>query len=391
MRADAPLRVAVLGHTAAMSGAEVALTRMLRCIDRSQLDVVVLLFGAGPLVDRLRALNLEVQVLDLDSRIAAAERSALGVRRISALRDALVLARYIFRLARVLRRMHIDVVHCNSLKADLIGGLSGRLAGCRVAWYVHDRISDDYLPPRTAALLRFLSLVVPHRVITNSRATLDTLRPSRLSRYTVAYPGLDDEDFADTLPPPPANPTVGIVGRLSPTKGQDVFLRAASIVASRRSDVRFRIIGSALFNEIDFANQLPTLATQLGISSRVEFGGQVSDVRAAMVAMTAVVHASPVPEPFGQVIVEAMAVGAPVIATDAGGVREITGPSGELALLVPPNDVPALAAAIDDVLGDREATRNRALRAQVSVRRRFRAQTTADTVISVWLRLARPR
>ena len=84
----------------------------------------------------------------------------------------------------------IDVVHTNSLKADIIGGMAGRLAGCFVVWHVRDRIDADYLPPMVARIFRFLAGHVPTYVIANSRATLATLNLSS-PRKDFIYSGLD--------------------------------------------------------------------------------------------------------------------------------------------------------------------------------------------------------
>ena len=377
------LRVAVLGHTAAMSGAEIALHRMLAAIDRSRFEVVVILFSDGPLVERLRQDDIAVRVLPLDFRAATTERS-VRIASSTTLRHGLVTIRFAWALARLLHDMAVDVVHCNTLKADLIGGVAGRLAGTPVVWYLHDRITDDYLPPRTASLIRLAAGLLPARVVANSRTTLQTLRPRRPARCSVAYPGLPDSAFATSVPSLPTAATIGMVGRISPTKGQDVFLRAARLVLADHPLARFRVIGSALFNEQEYERRMHALAAELGIDARVEFVGQVPDVRAELAGLSLLVHASPVPEPFGQVIVEAMAAGVPVIATAAGGVPELAGADGELALLVPPGDDAALAEAMRRTLEDPGAARVRADRALVSVRSRFTADLTATAVSGVW-------
>jgi glycosyltransferase involved in cell wall biosynthesis len=113
------------------------------------------------------------------------------------------------------------------------------------------------------------------------------------------------------------------------------------------------------------------------------------------------VHASPVPEPFGQVVVEAMVRGVPVVATAAGGVPEILDPDGavtdvpapgtvhesDLGLLVAPGDVAGLAAAVVAVLDDPVAAGRRADRAHLSATTRFSVASTAGTLSDVWERV----
>ena len=138
--------------------------------------------------------------------------------------------------------------------------------------------------------------------------------------------------------------TVGLVGRLTPWKGQDMFLRAFA-AAFPGGDQRAIIVGSSMFGETEFADALPGLAGELGIADRVEFTGFVEDVVGQLARMDVLVHCSTVPEPFGQVVIEGMAAGLPVIATDAGGPAEILR-NDVTGLLTPMGDDRALTAAL---------------------------------------------
>ena len=105
------------------------------------------------------------------------------------------------------------------------------------------------------------------------------------------------------------------------------------------------IVGGALFGEEAYEEKLKELTRELGIADRVTFAGHLDDVPKVMAACDVVVHCSTAPEPFGLVIVEAMMVGTPVIASAAGGAREIV-VHGETGLLTPPGDENTLASAI---------------------------------------------
>ena len=143
---------------------------------------------------------------------------------------------------------------------------------------------------------------------------------------------------------------IGMVGRLAPWKGQDVFLRAFARAAAG-GDQRAVIIGSAIFGEDDYASALRGLAAELGVADRVEFRGFLHNVEAQLGDLDVLVHASVLAEPFGQVIVEGMAAGLPVIASDAGGAAEIV-EDGVDGLLFPPGDVDALCDALTRLLLD---------------------------------------
>jgi glycosyltransferase involved in cell wall biosynthesis len=384
-----PVRVVVLDHTAQLGGAELALLRTCEALDPARVEVTVVLFADGPLAGRLRDAGVAVRVLPLDPRIAATDRAAAGRSAAGAARSAAATLPFVARLARLLRSLRPDVVHTTSLKADLIGLPAAALARTPLVWHVHDRIADDYLPAPVARVLRAVARRGPRHVVVNSRATARTLLP--LPRgWTLAYPGLAPEQVAadPAARPVPAAPVIGLVGRVSPTKGQREFVEAAALLAERFPAARFRVVGAALFAEASYADELRALVAARGLADRVELTGFVADPVAAIDGLSVLVHASPVPEPFGQVVVEGMARGVPVVATSGGGVDEIaTAADGTpRCLLVPPRDVPALAAAIAQVLDRPEEAAARADRAWKDVQSEFAIATTAHTLTEVWLR-----
>jgi glycosyltransferase involved in cell wall biosynthesis len=109
------------------------------------------------------------------------------------------------------------------------------------------------------------------------------------------------------------------------------------------------VIGAALFKEQQYEAEMHELAKELGIAHAVEFTGFRNDVPHLMGKLGILVHASTTGEPFGQVIVQGMAAGKPVVATNGGGVPEIV-VHGTTGLLVPMGDVSAMAAAICTLL-----------------------------------------
>lgn len=382
-----PLRVAVLGHTAVLSGAELSLLRMLQCVDRSRFDVRVVLFADGPLVPRLREAGFPVTLLRLEERIARVGRREAGRSILEAVLAAARALPFAVRLGFTLRAIAPDVVLANTLKADLLGLPASWIARRPLVWHLHDRVSADYLRPLVVRLLRFGARHLVAATIVNSQATAATVPGAR--RLAIAYPGISDVEVGPS-PAERAEPervTVTIVGRISPTKGQLEFVRAAAIVAARRPEVRFRIVGAALFGEDAYAEQVRQEATALELEDRLDFTGFVDDVSAQLDGSTVCVHASGTPEPFGQVIAQAMVRGVPVVATRGGGVTELVrpDPDGEpLGWLVPPHDPAALAAAILEVLESPAEAHRRASAAWASATDRFPMSRMADVVCGVW-------
>jgi glycosyltransferase involved in cell wall biosynthesis len=348
---------------------------------------VVILFTDGPLRAKLDARGVEVHVLELDRRVATTARGELGRLTPAKLVDGVRAAVFVWRLRTLLRRLDVHLVTTNSLKADLLGGIASRLARLPVVWYVRDRIADGYLPRRTARVVRRAARLIPQHVIANSKATVETLGEMPAGRASVGYPGLPTS-LLKTAPGGSAGQSaVGLIGRISPTKGQDVFLRAAAQVAKDHPSARFRVIGSALFNEREFETEVRAMPADLGIAEQVSFTGFVDDVSAELRSLRAFVHASPVPEPFGQAVIEAMAAGIPVIATRAGGVVEILdGRSGDYGVLVEPGDDKCLADAIRWVLDHPQESNDMAARAYRRVASTFTIQHTARHLTEVWYR-----
>lgn len=390
------LRVVILDHTGDVGGAELALIRLLDQLDRldGEVSVHTILFSDGPLAERLASTGHDVEVRALGPRIASADRQASGGTRLTAFINTLRVLPYAIGLGLHLRRLAPDLIHTTSPKADLIGLVAGRLAGRPVVWHIHDRITPDYLPRPMVQLFRSLARWAPSRVIVNSTGTAATLPGAK--GLAIAYPGYGPDQVGPspehrTAPTPPV---VGILGRLSPTKGQSEFVRAAALVTARHPGTRFRIVGAPLFGQEAYEAQVRAEAAALGIADAVEFTGFVADPAAELDRMTVCVHASGQPEPFGQVIVEAMIRGVPVVATEGGGVTEIVrpDPSAEpYGHLVPPHDVAALADAISDVLADPATAQRRARAAWCSAQERFSIADTAQVVAAVWHDAARHR
>ncbi|WP_164984128.1 glycosyltransferase [Oerskovia turbata] len=386
-----PVRVLVLDHTGELGGAELALVRLLEGLG-PDVDVRVLLFSDGPLVARLRAAGVVVEVLPLDPRTASTSRSAVGRAGFAQLVSLARLVPFTWALSRRVRALRPDVVHTTSLKADLLGVVPARRARAALVWHVHDRIADDYLPPQVARAFRRASTRFPAEVVVNSRATALTLPgPS-----TVAYPGFAAEQVrrgGRPTHPTGRPPVVGMVGRISPTKGQLELVRAARRVLDEHPDVTFRVVGEPSFGAEDHAERVRAEAVRLGVAERFVWAGFVADPSAELDGFDVCVHASPVPEPFGQVVVEAMVREVPVVATRAGGVVEIlAGTSGDpapLGELVEPGDVESLARGISAVLADPEAAAGRARRAADVAQDRFAVTRTAEVVSEVWRRVAR--
>jgi glycosyltransferase involved in cell wall biosynthesis len=361
------------------------------------------LFADGPLKAKLAEASVETHILPLAPGIAQMRKDTLGGKTLLRLKDVAGILMYIGRLARFMRAQRIDLVHTNSLKADVIGGFAARLAGIPVLWHVRDRIETDYLPGSAVSTFRWLCRRVPDYVVTNSQATLETLKMGANGRSAAIPSGtrfhqmrrrvqeriqytreaLTDAAGTEWLP------RVGLIGRIAPWKGQHVFLQAATLVRQRFPAARFQIIGAALFDEARYEAEIKALTLSLGLAEQVEFTGFRDDVTELILELDLLVHASTVAEPFGQVILEGMAAGKPVVATRGGGVPEIV-EEGVTGLLVPMGDVEAMADAICTVLADPAAAQRMGQQGYQRVCDHFTIEQTARKVEGVYEQILSP-
>lgn len=343
------LRVVYLDHVSQLSGGELHLLRLTQTLTAGHdVDPHVILAGNGPLVDRLLEAGVSIEVLRMPERTRNLRKARLSFGRfpVRAILDTLA---YTLRLAVRLRQLDPDVVHINSLKAGIYGTLAARLARKPVVWQQHDRLDTAYLPRAGVLLVRAL-IKLPEVVISNSRSTSATTNRTR--RSLVIAPVADSVMPTDSPSSRPGPFVAGIVGRLTPWKGQDVFLHAFAR-AFPDGDQQARVVGGALFGdgETKYADHLRELAVQLGVAERVTFRGHRDGISAELASMDVLIHASTTAEPFGQVLVEGMAARLPVVASRAGGPEEIIS-DGIDGLLYPPGDFVALAQILRRLAAD---------------------------------------
>lgn len=382
---DRPLRVVYLDHCGKRSGAELALLRLLPALEGIEAHVI---FGEdGPVLADFASAGLSHEVLALQGRTNELGRDSVRAGRlpVAAVWDT---TRHVVRLAHRLRQLRPDLVHGNSLKACLYGSVAARLAGVPFVWHARDHVDVSYLPGQAVFLVRAAARHLPAVVIANSRSTLETLRLADRTGTAVVQSVVHD------LVPPHNLVAVGVaeanrpvmlavIGRLSPWKGQHVFLRAFASAFSG-TPVRARLVGTALFGEYAYEAELQALVVELGIAHQVEFRGHRQDVAAELSEVDVLVHCSTSPEPFGQVVLEGMAAGVPVLAADAGGPAEVIRHAVD-GWLVTPDDVDALARAMRHLVDD-PVLRAQLASAGLSSVKSFAPDRIGRQVVNVYLR-----
>ena len=337
-------RILALDHTGVLGGAELS---MLDVVAGLGADVTVRLFADGPFRDELVRRHVEVRVMSMGALGAMRKASAMPSPR--ALLAAWTLAGAVAREARTAR-----VLYANSQKAFVVAAFAAGRSGRPLVWHLRDVLGPPHFSRMNTRGVVALANWRAARVIANSGATADAFiaHGGDRARVRVVHNGIDAAPFDAVSDAeaaalrrqlsPDAAHVMAVFGRLHAWKGQQVALDA---IAQLPADCHLWIAGGPLFGEQDFETSLHAQAARLGVASRVRFLGFRDDVPALMHAADVIAHTSTLPEPFGRVVVEGMLARRPVIATAAGGTREIV-TDGQTGLLVPPGDATALAGAV---------------------------------------------
>jgi glycosyltransferase involved in cell wall biosynthesis len=386
------LKVVYLNPTGILGGAEMCLLDLLASLqaDRPGWRLKVVVGDDGPLPGALARQGVACEVLPMPGSVAGLGDAGLGLGQ--SRRGRLALAArgpgaavaaggYARRLRRLLRAENPDLVQTNGMKAHVLGAWAAP-RGVPVVWHLHDYLGSRRVMAR---LLRWSSrpgvcgVAVSHSVAADAASVLGE-RVRVVPVYNAVdldrfCPGEGDGGWLDReagLPPAaPGTVRIGLVATYARWKGHEVFLEAARRVTAGRP-FRCYVVGGPLYRSAGSQytpDELRSLADGLNLGDRVGFVGHQPDPAAVYRALDVVTHASTRPEPFGRVIVEAMACGRAVVASRTGGASELFN-DGVSAVSCPPGDPAALAETLGGLVDDpaRRAALGAAGRAEAEAR-----------------------
>jgi glycosyltransferase involved in cell wall biosynthesis len=338
-----------------IGGSHFSLLFLVSGLDQTRFTPLVVFATENALLPRFQATGARTLIVRFGAGPRPSGRLArLVARARNFCRTYLLLPR---RLARILRRERIDLVHLNnSVTQNHAWMLAARLAG--VPCITHERSIRPDFTARDRRLARDLSAVIC--ISSAVRENFVALGLSDLPFVTI-FNGLDPAQIHCTRAPAdvraemgvaPDARLIGIVGRIVPWKGQEVVIRAMGMLREEFPDLACVLIGDTSPSARAYRERLAALTRELGIASRVHITGFRKDVANYINALEIQVHASIHPEPFGRVLLEAMALSKPLVASNGGGVPEIV-MHERTGLLFEPGDAAALAAALRTLLADR--------------------------------------
>jgi glycosyltransferase involved in cell wall biosynthesis len=375
----APIRVLLVDHAPIVGGVEIMIRDLLTALDPARVAAVVVTDQASPMRGRFGT-----GVTEIALPLTRLKQNPLA--GVSLMQAAV-------RLARTARGAGAGLLQTFTARTHLIGALAGRLARVPVVW----RLNDDTLPRPLAAMAGWL----PRRIISVSahlRAHYaGTLRVTDLIPDGVPLPSLQSTfESRQALPVPAGGLLVALVARLVRWKGHAVFLRALAELAPDFPDLHGLVVGGytpaedqpgLLAGGAPYERELLALTRDLGLAQRVTFLGHTDEAARVFAAADIVAHTSILPEPFGRVLIEAMAAGRPVVASAAGGPREIV-EDGVTGLLTPPGDGHGLAAALRRLLAGAELRQAMGAAARQRAQAEYSLPVMAERFTQVWTECA---
>ena len=359
--------------TLEIGGAETVLLNLLEASRelRERSLVVTLGYGSGDLVARLRALDADVVEFHAGR-----------------LRQPLNVALTVGKIIRLAHWRGVRWVIANGQHPQVFAAAVAKGAGARNAFLVNLIPSPRLLKNEPIDVVAYAA---PSDLwLANSSACLHTLKLLRPTmRSALLYPGTPIrpvfEDQRRTtrqdLGVGDGEILYGIFGRLQRWKGQDIFVEAAARVRDQLPGARFLVVGGSVFGlEPEFDAALKSRTQALGLQDALQFTGFRSDVHVLMAACDVVCHTTRVPEPFGMVVIEAMAQARPVIATRGGGPSEIM-VEGQHGLLTGAEDVNALVGSMVTLGENAELRTSLGAAALERVRQNFSSEAMARTLL----------
>ena len=345
-------------HSNDLYGADIVLLETVKRLDRAQFHPIVVLpedsRHIGRLTPHLAAHGIEHHFLPL----GVMRRKYLKPRTVA--RFIVEFASAVRQLRRLIRDKKIDVVHTNTM-AVCAGAVAAKLEKTPHIWHIHEILVDPVSLRKLlhAAVFRFSTVTVCISKAVRDHYLAD--QPSATGNTVIIANGVDLEKFSTASHStdirteygiPADAPLVGMVGKVTRWKGQLVFARAAKEILDAIPDSYFLAVGGVFDDERYYMDNFRNEVIRLGIQHRFMIRDYRPDVANVLKAFDVFVLPSTLPEPFGLVVVEAMASGKAIVASAHGGPAEMI-VDGESGLLVKPADPDALAQGVVKLLGDR--------------------------------------
>lgn len=356
-RGTGPVRVLIVDTAVAFGGTLAVARNLLKHLDSNLIDASLVSACSDGFVSRGFAGEADIRLLAPLVDYVTLRNWKQAIRRrfrwaplrrtvelMAMATEFLANTAYVIRLARMCRNKRVDVLHANNFALEPLW--AARLLGIDIVSHLHGFLYVPMERSRRRSIRHVKAFISISRAVTESavRAGVDPTRIHEIPNFVERVP--------EASPPPmPTELAIGIFGRVAQWKGQKEFLHAAMQVLPRFPGLRVYVVGDASDGDPRYLAECRDIAQSSPFASQIEFTGLVTDVAAYYRKCTVVVHSSIEPEPFGMVVIEAMAEARPVVASILGAPPEII-QEGVEGYLVNPKDPGAMAGRIATLLAD---------------------------------------
>lgn len=337
-----PVNILYVIQSGKPGGAEISTLSLIKKLDRSKFNPIVLVPPGSIVLSELNKLGVETIGFSLPKI-----KPSNPIQLVQGFFRFLLTCH---RISQIVRKENIRIVHSVSNKRSAAFSIaSARFAGTPVVWTIRIMVKDRYID-------NFL-LFWATKIVAISQAVRNFYDQNNRynGKFVQIYNAVDISDFE-------IDPTarrslrkkwglgtqdfvVAIAARLSPEKGHKYFIETAAKVLAKEPQIKFVVIGDINFyDNPEYYRSLQELCKNLGVENTINFLGFEKDIPFFMSCIDVLTMCCEI-ESFGRVAIEAMAMGKPVISFDVGGPREII-QHNKTGFLVPPKDITSLTEAI---------------------------------------------
>jgi glycosyltransferase involved in cell wall biosynthesis len=374
-------RIVIVHPNTDLYGSDRMLLRSLLALRDAGAEVELHVPAPGAFTDRLRELGIAWHRTEFPV-LRRTLASPAGVLRLA--RQLVISLPAVVRALRAADVLYVNTINCG------IWLLVAKALGVPAICHVRE---NEAQMGRTQRMLLLAPLLAATKILTNSRSTQDWVvgaLPRLGGRTKVLYNGLDLPDAPYARPfEHSSGLRLVVVGRLSWRKGQDVAIRALADLRKSGIDATLTLVGDHYPGYEAYVEGLHELASKLEVDGVVDFAGFHSELEPFW-ANTDIALVPSLLEPFGNVAVEAMAAGVPVVASDVQGLAEIID-DGATGRLVPAGDASALATVIRQLASDSNTAQAMAAMATRTVLKRFSLDRYNTELVAEVSTTPRPR
>jgi glycosyltransferase involved in cell wall biosynthesis len=377
---SAPKRVLFVDHVSRiLGGAEINLVELLEHPPASWRPAVAC--AAGQHLSRaLPRGNIEQFDYALPERLNTFRLAGRSFSILNGLRSWKEIQKVAAQLDAILTRFQPDAVISCTGKDHFAAAIACRKQHRPSIWWVNDIISKDFFSwPVRAAFIREARHSAARIVVVSNfaqRVLLDSGLPAQ-KVVTIAngiplakYQRTDHGELRRQIGISSEEPLIGVVGRFTPWKGQEFFLKIAQAWLQQKQSGHFVLVGTAFNEDQQYERKLREFVQAQIPPGRVHFVPFQQDIGQTLSDLDLLLHTSVKPEPFGRVLIEAMAVGTPVVAAANGGVPEIIA-HNETGLLARPGELGSYLEQLQFAFTHRERMAALATAARVRVENHF--------------------